>query len=154
TIATQFVRELSHRVAAKAGGEGVIVYFDRAELVASFLLDVHAGKAYGSWGYAEFEGLKYLPFSAAVRTLFEWETATVLQALSRLSEGPLREVMRAIPDFEARRIVALFRSTPGHCDDLALVELAWSSMQRLSIDVVQPLAPRDRLILLVELTRH
>ena len=83
TLAAALVRAVAGRM--RAPGPGIRIFADRADLVASYLLDRAAGTASQRWWYREFAGLAPLPASGAVRTLLTGEHALGLAALARLT---------------------------------------------------------------------
>ena len=64
--ANQLARKLSHDL--KEDGNGVVRFPSRAAYLAQFLVDLKKGWAWGKWYYRDFEGLRMLPLSAALRT--------------------------------------------------------------------------------------
>jgi hypothetical protein len=65
--AAQIAQSLFKTFSAGPDGEHVIRYKNRAEYLARFLRDLAGGRAWGQWYYNQFETLRSLPTSAAMR---------------------------------------------------------------------------------------
>ncbi len=103
---------------------------DRASYLAHFLLDVAAGSAWDRWYYADFDGLRMLPTSSALRTAICDVPETGLRALHLLSEDQRRTILRSVSAADARRIVSTFASNSaggGIPECLGLLIESWNA---------------------------
>ena len=96
-------RALVTTLRPEAGDDNVVVFRDRADYLARFLVDLAAGWAWNRWYYDGFAGLKALPVSAAIRTATGDDPAIGRAALSRLAPAGLVTVLRALTARDAAR---------------------------------------------------
>jgi hypothetical protein len=85
---------------------GAVVFHDRAELLAAFLAALAEGSAWSRWWFDEFDGLKPLGASAAIRTAVIDAGETGIAALARLTEGAACQVLRTLSAGDAARVLA------------------------------------------------
>ncbi len=85
---------------------GVVRFADEAEYCSHFLLDLAEGSAWGKWYYSEFDGLRSLPVSAAIRTILCDAPEAGGSALYLLSESQCARVVRALTAPDAERVLA------------------------------------------------
>jgi len=116
--ARQIVRSLDDIRQGKEGSDNVLWFSDRAAYLASFLVDIANGSAWGKWYYEPFDGLRMLPTSAALRSSICDQPATGLAALLRLRGTSY--VIQALTTQDARRVLeSLSGDMPGgdarHC---------------------------------------
>ena len=136
-VASKLAHQLSRALAS--GGHSGVMFRDRAEFLASFIIDAHAGRAGDNWRYAEFRGIGPLPFSNAVRTLAEGEPMTFYEALKRLDPSALDRVLAGVNPVDARRILAVYRPGTVASDDLDVLEAVLRELE--SSPGAAPLTP-------------
>ena len=88
-----------------APAEHVVVFPTRAAFLAAFVRAVARGEAWDRWWFKRFDGLKFLPTSAALRTALADDPEQGLAALAALAEGDRMEVLRALEPSDARRLL-------------------------------------------------
>ncbi len=148
-VAARLAQQLSRGLAS---GELGVVFRDRAEFLACFVVDSHAGRARGDWRYAEFEGVAALPFSSALRTLAEARPAEFHEALKRLDAGAVERVLGAVNDVDAGRILALHEGGQAVAD-LSLLESALATLAGRAELSRAAVSAGARLTLVVHLAR-
>lgn len=129
-IAAQIIRELA---LAMRGGrhEGDALCFPtRAAYLARFLADLTAGNAWGKWYYEEFDGLRLLPVSAAMRTAICEHPLLGQRALLDLSPDELPRTLRALTAQDARRILETMAAHGTVGDEWRCLQLVWSVWTR------------------------
>lgn len=89
-------------------GNGIARYPSRAAFVARFLADLVQGQAWGKWYYRQFDGLRMLPSSAALRTALCDSHNKGLDALIQLPDRDLVKVIQVLTPGDAQRILAHF----------------------------------------------
>jgi hypothetical protein len=88
-------------------GNGVRVFASGTDLLAAFLADMAAGRAWERGCYAAFDGLRVLPSQATIREALGRDPETARAALVQLaSEQRLEPVLRALGGREAERVAA------------------------------------------------
>ena len=90
--------------AAWAGRDDVVRFTDRAEYLG-ILAALVIGGAHGRWWFSEFDGLRPLPVSAAVRTIVVQEGTRGWQALAQLTPDLLRQVLLALQPADVEAIL-------------------------------------------------
>jgi hypothetical protein len=85
---------------------GALVFRDRAEFVSAFLASVVDGNAFGRWWFSEFDGLRQLTPSAAVRTVVNMEHDGGWEALARLTPEVLLRLVSSLDKADAKRMLA------------------------------------------------
>lgn len=108
---------LSAVMRAGADGEMALCFPNRAAYLARFLIDCAGGWAWGKWYYEAFEGLRFLPTSAAIRTAVLDHSTTGLAALQYLSSADFRQVLSALAVHDARLLVEQLARAGAVCDD-------------------------------------
>jgi hypothetical protein len=108
------VRVLAGRIARAVtaeidGGRGVR-FRDREDFVAAFLVALADGSAWSQWWFEEFDGLRPLSTSNALRTVVLREDHEGLRALGRLTTNAARQIIDALQPADAARIVAAMRA--------------------------------------------
>jgi len=74
---------------------------DPVAYLAQFLADLAEGSAWGKWYYRKFEGLRFLPVSAALRTAVCRDSETGRQALVQLSMAQLSRIIESLNEHDA-----------------------------------------------------
>ena len=138
--------KLQHRIDSGAG----IRFSERAEYLAAFLVALLDGTGFSRWWFEEFEGLKLLPPSIAVRTLIISEGKTGLDALIRLTEASARQVAGSLSAPDAERLLAqveILRRDQSNIDCESLCRFAEDG------DLTVPLGSAERLLRWIALER-
>jgi len=119
-LARACARDFVHALTAQADAAGVRRFADRAEFVASFAIALADGDAERCWWFDEFEGLRLLPRSSALRTVLGGEGAAAWAALARLTDAAAQRVLQTLTPADARRLMsALGRADGGLAPPLA-----------------------------------
>lgn len=117
--ALRFARAL---VATIDRGDGDVVRFaTMAAYRARFVADLAAGRAWDTWLYRHFDGLRALPTSAALRTALIEAPADTGATLAALDDLAWHAVARALGAHAAQRVVAVLSSVAGD-DDQTTIE--------------------------------
>lgn len=131
--ADQVVRHWSRQLAAALGAaldEGRALRFpSQAAYQARFMADLVAGRAWSSWMYHPFDGLRMLPAGAVIRTLLEREAGAGCETLALIEAASWPLLLAALPVREALRILAAWdedRQPPGN-PDIAARLAAWAT---------------------------
>jgi len=98
-------RDFIHALKAQADGRLARRFADRAEFVAGFLIALAEGSADRQWWFDEFDGLRLLPLSAALRTVVVNEGEVGWEALVRLTSDAAQRVLRALTPGDAERLL-------------------------------------------------
>ncbi len=95
-------------VRAITQGEDDVLYFQNPPAyLAQFLVDLANGSAWGKWYYADFDGLRELPESAAAREALLRDPADGSAALHQLAaSGRLERLLSILSIADARRLFA------------------------------------------------
>ncbi|MEJ8837990.1 hypothetical protein [Ramlibacter sp. AN1133] len=110
---------------------------DRADYLAQFWIALAEGSAARQWWFDEFDGLRPLPVSAALRTSFVEAGALAPQALARLTATTVAQVLAILGPADARRVhEAWALCEAGAAPTLALL---WEQVQGLADDPVAEL---------------
>jgi len=88
-------------------------FLDRPDLLARFIAHLAYGKAFRHHWHREFEGLKHLPVSAALRTLVERDPLEALAALARLADADLPRIIALLSRTDALRAAQAFLRHSG-----------------------------------------
>ncbi|MBP1202429.1 hypothetical protein JOD97_000443 [Duganella sp. 1411] len=99
--------------ASAARPERALAFRDRAEYLAAFLIALVDGGAWRQWCFDEFDGLKPLPVSGALRTLLIDEADAGRAALARLTDDALRRVLQNLSGADAARLLAHLLAGPS-----------------------------------------
>jgi hypothetical protein len=102
--AKRIVRELLIALHTEKGN-GIARFPSRAAFVARFLADLAQGEAWGKWYYRQFDGLRMLPVSAALRTAVCDPDNAGAETLLRLPERDLVRVLQTLTVQDARRVL-------------------------------------------------
>ena len=110
---------------------------DRADYLAQFWIALAEGSAARQWWFDEFEGLRPLPVSAALRTSVIEAGAVAPQALARLTATTAAQVLAILGHADASRV----REAWALCEAGAAPALAllWEQAQGLADDPVAEL---------------
>jgi hypothetical protein len=138
-IAAALTRSLVARLSAP-GVAGVRVFANRADLVASYLVDSVDGTASRRWWYGAFAGLTPLPASGTVRTLLASDHDLGVAALLRLTRSARQRVLCAMNSADAARVRAAWSAPTGGRIDSALRAAADAVAQS---QVAGPLSATD-----------
>jgi hypothetical protein len=117
-VADAWSRQLASSLArvTQQGGESdtVLRFENYASLVARFVLDLAANRAWGKWYYEEFEDLRILPPSQAIRTVFLRESGLAAKVIDQLaSQQNLDVVLTALTEKDASLVFdSCFESVP------------------------------------------
>jgi hypothetical protein len=103
--AQQAAASLTAVLDCEANAHEVLHFPNRAAYLARFLFDLVDGSAWDKWYYRNFEGLRPLPLSAALRTVICHQSVTGCNALLQMSEPGLRKVLAALTDHDATQIL-------------------------------------------------
>jgi hypothetical protein len=113
-VAELWAQEISRSLvdAFHSDDPDILHFPHRAAYLAHFLLDLAAGSAWDRWYYAEFDGLRALSTSSALRSALCDVPETGLDALRLLTESQRRTILRTLSTADARRILSAFASNP------------------------------------------
>ncbi len=89
----------------KIESAGDVRFADRGEYVAAFIAALLDGGSCSRWWFTEFDGLKPLPLSAALRTVVINEGEAGISALKRLTEYTARRVYLNLTSADADRVL-------------------------------------------------
>ncbi len=124
-LARACARDFVHALTAQADAAGVRRFADRAEFVASFAIALADGDAERCWWFDEFEGLRLLPRSSALRTVLGGEGGAGSAALARLTDAAAQRVLQTLTPADARRLIfALGGADSGLAPPLAVLRRA------------------------------
>ncbi len=108
-LALNWARQAAISLAEILGGDSeanqVLHFANRAAYLAHFLRDLVDGSAWGKWYYHQFEGLRLLPLSAALRTAISREVSIGREALLQLTSTALRRIVTSLTDNDAQRVL-------------------------------------------------
>jgi len=121
------VRAVARRIAGAVsdeidGGRGVR-FQERADFIAAFVVALTDGTAWSNWWFEEFDGLKPLGLSNALRSAVLIDDMEGIRALARLTENAARKLVDALRPADAARIVAAMRMRASNLR--APTRLAW-----------------------------
>lgn len=103
---------IARALASGGDGENVVRFADETEFLASFLIDLAAGRAWGRWWYDEMAGLRSLTTSAAIReALLRTPERTVPTLVALLRARAVTPVIAALTPGDARRVFEVARDT-------------------------------------------
>jgi hypothetical protein len=105
-IGRVFARQLAGTLLRERYGSEAVVFRDRPEFLAAFIAALVDGCAFSRWWFAEFNGLRRLPVSAALRTLVAGEPGIAWRALARLSPSVLGRAVAVLSPTDAERVLA------------------------------------------------
>jgi len=111
-MASAFAHPVARELTAASAGEGVRVFRDRPEYLGAYLGTLVAGSAGAQWWLAEFDGLRPLPVSAAVRTVVVQEGDAAWDALARLTPELLRQVVLTLDRLDVAAMVHSLANGP------------------------------------------
>lgn len=106
TVARRIATALSAGIDAGVG----ITFRDRAEFIAAFIVALADGSAWRRWWFEEFDGLKVLSASNAIRSVVLLEGETGIAALARLTSETARRVIESMTPADAARVLAAVRA--------------------------------------------
>jgi hypothetical protein len=108
-LALNWARQAAIALAEILGGDSeaneVLHFANRAAYLAHFLRDLVDGSAWGKWYYRQFEGLRLLPLSAALRTAICREVSMGREALLQLTSTAVRRIVTSLTDNDAQRVL-------------------------------------------------
>ena len=116
-VGREFAQCLARTLLRERHAGDAVVFRDRAELIAAFIPALIDGHAFSRWWFAEFDGLRPLPVSTALRTLVANEPPVAWQALARLTPELLRRLVGVLSPADVYRIVVTAPRADG--DQLA-----------------------------------
>jgi hypothetical protein len=128
-IAAHLARRLALALQTGLAEATVLRFPERADYVAAAALAIIQGRLNQCWWFDEFEGLRPLGASMALRTLLINEGADGTAALGRLSELTLTLVLGTLADADASRLLA-WLSTFDTAAEAPLARL-WSHARQL-----------------------
>lgn len=103
---------LTRTIARGADGVSVLYFPDRATYLAQFLRDLAAGRAWDRWYYGEFDALRSLPASAAIREALLRQPHLVEAVLLCLGSA-VGQVLNELTDRDAQRLYDLCTAPAG-----------------------------------------
>lgn len=124
----QIARRLFEAIRDGGDGQEVVRFPNRAAYLARFVADLAANNAWGQWYYRQFEGLRLLPPSSAIRTALTDDPTTGLNSLLTLSLSNLAAVLRVMSVADARRALEQL-STGDEADEVHCLEAVWEVMR-------------------------
>ncbi|HSX62869.1 MAG TPA: hypothetical protein VLF18_22015 [Tahibacter sp.] len=107
--------------AVERGDDGVMRFPSDAAYRARFLVDLAAHRAWHTWFYRAFDGLRALPASAAIRTVVLERGVDGAAVIAAIGDGDWPSVARALGGPESRRVLDTLcaaRTDIGLDDDL------------------------------------
>lgn len=147
-IAATLSKALAAGIGQALGRRDGRTFADRAEWLAAFFVALGDGHAWQRWWFAEMEGLRMLPASAALRTAIVDEGTTALQALARLERASLQRVLSVLADADVARVLAAWAAQPVVGAALPPMASLWSCAAAIGT------GSRALLSAVVELARH
>src|SRR5688500_9647403 len=111
-MASAFADPVARELIAASAGEGILVFRDRPEYLCAFLGALVTGSGHARWWLAEFDGLRPLPASAAVRTVVVHERDAGWEALARLTPDLLRQLVLTLDRLDAAAVVHSLATGP------------------------------------------
>ena len=94
--------------------DGVVIFRQRGEFLASFVSDLLAGRAWERWYYAEFQALRGLSLGQAIGAALTADGDTGLEALLELARRrELEALLAALDDGQAQQVAAVCLLPPG-----------------------------------------
>jgi hypothetical protein len=153
TWARQIEGALAGTLAAGGDGEHVLWFPNRAAFLACFLADLADGSAWGKWQYEQFDGLRLLPTSAALRTVIAENALDGLAALQQLPPADLRQVLQGLTRADARRVLDRLAEDRSAGEHMRNWRAAWSAWQELGDGVASAGEPQQALHLYVIATQ-
>lgn len=88
-------------VARRAPGESVAVFASAGVRLAAFVAALTRGEAWDRWWFADFDGMRHLPVSSAIRAALLRDPATGWEALRALEPVELGRVTAALSAIDA-----------------------------------------------------
>lgn len=140
TWAGQLERVLAETLSGSPDGENTLWFPNRAAFLAQFLADVANSRAWGTWQYEAFDGLRLLPPSAALRTAICDQPAPGREALRQLSPADLAQVLRTLTGQDARRVLDHLNAAEPAGSAMRCWRAAWSAWQKLALDPAEAAA--------------
>jgi len=131
-IAVQMARRLALALADTVAKGASLHFHDRAEYLAAFLVALADGTAFSRWWFDEFDGLKPLSASTALRTVLINEGEVGVAALLSLTPSSLVPVLACLTEGDAARLLLWFETRPG--PSAASVVDLWRLSARLRVD--------------------
>lgn len=107
-LARSLLGALGRALAGPAAG--ITRYRERAEWVAAFIVAALDGRAWSDWRFDEFDGLRPLSLSAALRTLLVNEQGAGVAALLRLAPAERLRALRALTAADFAALVGTWRA--------------------------------------------
>ena len=105
-LVSHMARQLALSLQRQLGQPEVLRFRDRPDYVAAAMLAIAQGRLAQCWWFDEFDGLKPLAASVALRTLVINEAAHGTTALARLAPAALDEVLQLLGEGDASRVIA------------------------------------------------
>jgi hypothetical protein len=107
-LARSLLGALGRALAGPAAG--ITRYRERTEWVAAFIVAALDGRAWSDWRFDEFDGLRPLTMSAALRTLLLNEQGVGVDALLRLAPAGRLRALRALTAGDLAALVSAWRA--------------------------------------------
>ena len=110
TLIAQGIAAAIMRLGTEPAGPDLIVFPSPPHHLGAFFAALAHGEAWDRWWFRDFDGLRMLPVSAAVRTAFERDPGQGFAALRTLARPALRDVLAHLSDADATAMVATLES--------------------------------------------
>ncbi len=106
TMIAQGIAAAIMRLGTEPAGRDLIVFPSPPHYLGAFFAALAHSEAWDRWWFRDFDGLRMLPVSAAIRTAFERDPAQGFAALRTLARPTLRDVLARLSDPDAAAIVS------------------------------------------------
>ena len=133
--AQQIALALVQLLNAGSDGVDVIRFGSRAEYVSHFLGDLVAGSAWSRWYYTEFEGVRLLTQSAAIRTVVCQAPVIGIDALLLLPPTLLTQVIATLSVQDARQLLQTIPPGGATVGEHDCFELGWRLYEKMQRDL-------------------
>ncbi len=105
------------RLAFEPAGQDLIAFASPAHHLGAFFSALVRGQAWDRWWFRDFDGLRMLPVSAAIRTAFGRAPLQGYAALRTLAPAALREVLSPLTATDAAAMAGALESEAAIGDD-------------------------------------
>lgn len=151
--AQQIALALVQILNAGVDGTNAIRFGNRAEYVSHFLGDLVAGTAWSRWYYKEFEGVRLLTQSSAIRTVVTRDPVVGTDALLMLPSAALTQVIASLSIQDARQLLAVIPNGENVVSERECLEVAWRMYKTMHGDVGPGSEVHQTLRLVLEVLR-